>query len=69
MISLNETKRLRAFDDEVLINYAYAKTQYFEYCKIFMRLDHAHTHTNNDTITHTMLILGKGAILALEGRL
>lgn len=28
-----------------------------------------HTHTNNDTITHTMLILGKGAILALEGRL
>lgn len=71
MISFNETKRLRAFDDEVLINYANAKTQYFEYCKIFMRLDHTntHTHTNNDTITHTMLILGKGAILALEGRL
>lgn len=67
MISFNETKRLRAFDDEVLINYAYAKTQYFEYCKIFMCLDH--TQTNNDTTTHTMLILGKGAILALEGRL
>lgn len=72
MISLNETKRLRAFDDEVF-NQLFMHMRRHNILNIAkfscVLITQTHTHTNNDTITHTMLILGKGTILALEGRL